>query len=81
MRGEAGRDAALNLPLPPCPGFYLLDEARQHVIAYLDWITHDLARGLPPDALEREIYRAATRLLEISLALCVVLDNDHDDEI
>jgi len=29
MKGEAGWDAALNLPLPPRPGFYLLDEARR----------------------------------------------------
>jgi hypothetical protein len=80
MKGEAGWDAALNLPLPPRPGFYLLDEARQHVIAYLDWVTHDLAQGPPPDELRRQIDHAAARLLEISLALCVVLDSDNCDD-
>ena len=59
MKGEAGWDAALNLPLPPRPGFYLLDEARRHVIAYLDWVTHDLAQGPPPDELRRGIDHAA----------------------
>ena len=57
------------------PGFYLLDEARQNVITHLDWVTHDLA-GPPPAELRREIYRAAARLLEISLVLRVVLDID-----
>ena len=37
MKGEAAWDAALNLPLPAATGFYLLEEARQHVISYLDW--------------------------------------------
>jgi hypothetical protein len=45
MKGETGWEAALNWPLPPNPGFYLLDEARRHIITYLDWITHDLAGG------------------------------------
>ncbi len=45
MKGEAGWEAALNWPLPPHPDFYLLDEARRHIIAYLDWVTHDLARA------------------------------------
>ena len=59
MKGEAGWEAALNWPLPPHPDFYLLDEARRHIIAYLDWVTHDLARGPSPDELRREIERAA----------------------
>jgi hypothetical protein len=58
-------------------GLFLLDEARRHVIAYLDWVTHDLAQGPPPDELRRDIDHAAARLLEISLALCVVLDSDN----
>ena len=69
MKGEAGWEAVLNWPLPPHPDFYLLDEARRHIIAYLDWVTHDLARGPSPDELRREIERAAERLLEISQAL------------
>jgi hypothetical protein len=77
MKGEAGWDAALSWPLPPHPDFYLLDEARQHVIAYLDWVTHDLAQGPSPDELRREIERAAGRLLEISLALRIVLDSGN----
>jgi hypothetical protein len=75
MKGEAGWNAALNLPLPPRPDFYLLDDARQHVITYLDWVTHDLAQGPSPDELRREIERAADRLLEISAALRTVLDS------
>jgi hypothetical protein len=76
LNGEGGWEAALNWPLPPHPGFYLLDEARRHVIAYLDWVTHDLARGPSPDELQREIERAAGRLLEIALALRDFLDDD-----
>ena len=75
MKGEAGWEAALNWPLPPHPDFYLLDEARRHIIAYLDWVTHDLARGPSPDELRREIERAAERLLEISMALRDFLDD------
>jgi hypothetical protein len=69
MRGAAGWEAVLNWPLPPHPDFYLLDEARRQIIAYLDWVAHDLARGPSPDKLRHEIERAAERLLEISLAL------------
>jgi hypothetical protein len=75
MKGEAGWEAALNWPLPLHPDFYLLDEARRHIITYLDWLTHDLARGPSPDELRREIERAAGRLLEISLALRDFLDD------
>ncbi len=75
MKGEAGWEAALNMPLPPKPGFYLLDEARTQIITYLDWVTHDLARGPSPKELRGEIERAAERLLEISLALCDLLDD------
>jgi hypothetical protein len=78
MKGEADWDAALNLPLPPRPDFYLLEKARQHVIAYLDWVTHDPVQGPSPGDLQREIEHAAKRLLEISLALRVVLDSGHD---
>jgi hypothetical protein len=56
-------------------GLYLIDEARRHVITYLDWVTHDLARGPSPDELRREIERAAGRLLEIALALRDLLDD------
>jgi hypothetical protein len=75
MKGEAGWEAALNWPLPPHPDFYLLDEARRHIITYLDWVTHDLARGPSPSELGGEIERATARLLEISLALRDFLDN------
>jgi hypothetical protein len=75
MKGEAGWEAVLNWPLPPHSDFYLLDEARRHIIAYLDWVTHDLARGPSPDELRREIERAAERLLEISMALRDFLDD------
>jgi hypothetical protein len=43
-------------------------------------VTHDLAQGPPPDELRRQIDHAAARLLEISLALCVVLDSDDCDD-
>ena len=75
MKGEAGWEAALNWPLPPDSGFYLLDEARRHIVACLDWVTHDLARGPSPDELRREMERAAGRLLEIALALRDFLDD------
>jgi hypothetical protein len=75
MKDEAGWDAALNSPLPPNPGFYLLEEARRHIITYLDWVTHDLARGPSPGELRHEIERAAERLLGISLALRDLLDD------
>jgi hypothetical protein len=75
MKGEPGWQAALNWPLPPHPGFYLLDEARQQVITYLDWVTHDLAQGPPPEELRCEIDRAAKRLLEISLAVRALFDD------
>jgi hypothetical protein len=45
MKDDPGWEAALNWPFPPNPGFYLLEEARRHIITYLDWVTHDLARG------------------------------------
>jgi hypothetical protein len=80
MKGEAGWDAALHLPLPPGPDFYLLEAARQHVISYLDWVTHDLAQGPPSDQLRHEIERATARLLEIAGALQRVLEtSDRDD--
>ena len=75
MKSGVGWEAALDWPLPPHPSFYLLEEARRHIIAYLDWVTHDLARGPSPDELRRVIERAAERLLEISLALRDFLAN------
>lgn len=77
MKGEAGWEAALNWPLPQNADFYLLDEARRHIITYLDWITHDLARGPSPHELRREIERAAERLLEISQALREFFDGGN----
>ena len=76
MKDEASWEAALNWPFPPNPGFYLLEEARRHIIAYLDWLTHDLAQGPTPGELRREIERAAGRLLEVALALRNFLDDD-----
>ena len=74
MKDETGWEAAPNRPCPPNPDFCLLGEARRHIINYLDWVTHDLARGPSSDELQREIERAAGRLLEISLALRDFLD-------
>ena len=81
MRSEPGWDAALHLPFPPAPDFYLLEEARRQVIAYLDWITHDLGRGPPPEELRRNINDAAARLLEISFAIRGLLDSDNSDSV
>jgi hypothetical protein len=57
-------------------GFYLLDEACRHIITYLDWVTHDLARGRrwasaaaksrgPPSACWRSRLRFALFWMEI----------------
>ena len=77
MKDGAGWEAALNWPLPPNPSFYLLEEARRHIITHLDWVTHDLARGPTPGELRRAIEHAAERLLEISLALRDILDQGN----
>ena len=81
LKGEPGWEAALYLPIPPAPDFHLLEEARRHVITYLDWITHDLGRGPPPDELRQKIDHAAARLLEISFALYGLLDSDNSDDV
>jgi hypothetical protein len=81
MEGEAGWDAALNLPFPTGPRFYLLEAARQHVISYLDWVTHDLAQGPSSDELQREIDRAAVRLLEIARALQRALETNEGEDL
>ena len=81
MKGEAAWDAALNLSLPPAPRFYLLEAARQHVISYLDWVTHDLAQGPPSDQLRREIDRASVRLLEIARAIQRVHETSEGDDL
>ena len=74
MKDETSWDVALNWPFPPHPDFHLLEEARQRVITYLDWVTHDLARGPSADQLRREIERATERLIEVSLALQAFFD-------
>lgn len=74
MKDETSWDAALNWPFPPHPDFYLLEEARQRVITYLDWVTHDLTQGPSADQLRREIEHATERLMEVSLALRALFD-------
>ena len=72
-RSRLGRRAELAIAAKP--GLYLLEEARRHIITYLDWVTHDLARGPSPGELRREIEHAAERLLGILLALRDLLDD------
>ncbi len=57
-----------------------VEEARQHVITYLDWVAHDLARGRRRPSWIVKSTAPAARLLKIWLAPSVLLDNDHDDE-
>jgi hypothetical protein len=36
---------ALTCPLPPSSSYQLLDTLRENVIAYLQFVTHDLVQG------------------------------------
>jgi hypothetical protein len=77
LRRHEGRDqlgCSTELAIPSAPDFYLLEEARQRVITYLDWVTHDLTRGPSADQLRREIEHATERLMEVSLALRAFFD-------
>jgi uncharacterized protein (DUF433 family) len=60
--------AALTVDLQP--GFAELDNARQHVIDFLNWASLELAETADADAeqFRAEINRAAERLIDISLA-------------
>jgi hypothetical protein len=44
----------------------LLERARQEVLTYLDFVTHDLVQGASFAEVRREIDRAAERLTEIA---------------
>ena len=52
---------ALTCPLPSPPPYELLENLRQRVMFFLNWVTHDVAQG-DPDGAVREIQRAADRL-------------------
>jgi hypothetical protein len=65
----ADPEAVLTLPLPPTPSVELLDEARHDILDYLDELTGDLDDDAPVEQVRREMERATTRLLEISLRL------------
>src|ERR1039458_1743685 len=64
---------ALTCPLPPSISYELLNTLREHVITYLQFVTHDLVQGDPPAAL-REIQRVADRLTRITAMTPAALD-------
>jgi hypothetical protein len=57
---------ALTCPLPVKKNYQLIQTLRDDVLAYLEWVTHDLVRRKPTVAVG-EIQRAADRLKEIAL--------------
>src|ERR1017187_5718719 len=65
---------ALTCPLPPSISYELLNTLREHVITYLQFVTHDLVQGDPPSAL-REIQRIADRLTRITAMTPRALDD------
>jgi hypothetical protein len=60
-------EPALTLPLSQKPSFELLEAARQDILTFLDWVTHDVAQ-VDPNKTKHEIQRAAARLIEIAAA-------------
>ena len=65
---------ALTCPLPPSISYELLNDLREDVITYLQFVTHDLVQGGPPAAL-REIQRVADRLTRITAMTPRALDD------
>jgi hypothetical protein len=56
-----------------------LNDLRERVITYLQFVTHDLVQGDPPAAL-REIQRVADRLRRITAMTPAALDAALNDE-
>lgn len=73
-------EPALSYLLPENPPLELLERARDHVLTYLDWVASDLALSGDADAIRKEINRAATRLIQISLLLPFALTATIDDK-
>jgi len=61
-------EPALSYLLPENPPLELLERARDQVLTYLDWVASDLASSGDADAIRKEINRAATRLIQLSLS-------------
>jgi hypothetical protein len=59
---------ALSYLLPENPPLELLERARDQVLSSLDWVASDLASSGDVDAIRKEINRAATRLIQLSLS-------------
>jgi hypothetical protein len=72
-------EPALSYLLPGNPPLELLERARDHVLTYLDWVATDLASRGDADAIRKEINRAATRLIQISLLLPFALTATIDE--
>jgi hypothetical protein len=70
-------EPALSYLLPENPPLKLLERARDHVLTYLDWVATDLASRGDADAIRKEINRAATRLIQISLLLPFAFNRHH----
>ena len=70
---------ALTCPLPPTISYQLLNTLREHVITYLQFVTHDMVQGDLEGALH-EIQRIADRLTRITAmtprALAAAVDAD-----
>ena len=62
-------EAAVTLPLPLKPSLEFLEQARQQVLTYLDWVTDAMIQTGDPVAVRREIIRASARLAEIADAM------------
>jgi hypothetical protein len=71
---------ALTCPLPPQTSFELLDTLRQDIIAYLDWVTHDLVQDDAGPAMA-EIQRAADRLKKIAAMMPAALAGAIEDDL
>jgi hypothetical protein len=67
MDEDQGYEAALSLPLPETPSIDLLGKARSYVLAYLDFVSHNVAPDGDAAVITAEINRAAARLIEIAL--------------
>jgi len=71
-------DASLTSPLPHSVSYELLDDYRQNILQYLDWITQSLILRDQPAAL-REIQRVADRLTRITAMMPDALERGIKD--
>ena len=73
-------EPALTLPLPPQPSLELLEVARQDILTFLDWVSHDVAQ-VDPDGAKHQIQRAAARLIEIAAATPAALSDAIEADV